>query len=209
MFPKQDSWNIVLAGLWNRAIFTPEWVNRLLFNEPEVETLISIMPHMPIIYRNRDVAMEVAPAPAFRPRSLEDKSLASAETMAHKVLSTLQDTPLMGVGVNFGFTDNEPTRDLLNLFDIADSAVLTAEDWKTEERRLVRQLIKGEDTLNLTLTLNAGKLDVEFNFHTETTDNASAQHAVDGRVIRLRDAAVRLLDKTYDLQIDWESKGDG
>ena len=109
MIPKKDNCNIVLAGLWNRAIFTPEWVGRLLFKQVEVETLISIMPHMPIVYRNTQVAMEVAPAVvAFRPRTLNDECLRASENMAYKVLDTLRDTPLMGVGVNFGFTDSDP-----------------------------------------------------------------------------------------------------
>jgi hypothetical protein len=210
MIPKKDNWAIVLAGMWNRAIFTPEWVGRLLFEQREVETLISIMPHMPLIYRNRHVALEVAPARlSFRPRALDDKCLVAAECMAHKVLKTLQDTPLMGVGVNFEFTETEPRRDLVTLFEIGDDGELTSDGWEPEERKLVRRLSKGGDTLNLALSLSAGNLDVAFNFHTETAENAAAQVAVDNRIIRLSDAATRLLEKTYDLRVDWEDKGDG
>ncbi len=210
MTPKQDSWNIVLAGLWNRAIFTPEWVGRFLFKQPEVETMISIMPHMPIIYRNAQVALEVAPARlVFRPRSLQDDCLRASESMAYKVLDILQDTPLIGVGVNFVFTEPEPRRDLVGLFDLADSPSLTDDGWDIEERRLMRRLSKGGDTMNLTLLLAGGNLDVEFNFHTETADNAVARAAVDDRMIRLRDAAVRALDKTYDLQVEWGRDDNG
>jgi hypothetical protein len=129
--------------------------------------------------------------------------------MAHTVLGTLQDTPLMGVGVNFGFVEEQPHRDLVALFDSADSGDLEGDNWAIEERSLVRRIGKDGDTLILTLTLGGGKLDVELNFHTETTENATAQAAVDHRVIRLRDAAVRLLDRTYNLQVDWEERGDG
>lgn len=203
MTAKKDNWNIVLAGLWNRAIFTPEWVGRLLFNQREVETLISVMPHMPIIYQNRQVALEVAPARlVFRPRSLVDDYLLAAESMAHKVLATLQDTPLLGVGINFAFAESDPRRDLVALFDIADNQSLSEDGWEIEERRVLRRVRKGGDTLNLSLSLGAGELGIEFNFHTDTTENAEAQAAVDNRVIRLRDAAVRLLDKTYDLQAE-------
>jgi hypothetical protein len=210
MIPKKDNCNIVLAGLWNRAIFTPEWVGRLLFKQPEVETLISIMPHMPIVYRNRLVAMEVAPARlAFRPRALTDESLRASEEMAYKVLDTLRDTPLIGVGINFGFSESEPRRDLVALFQIGDSSSLTADGWETEERRLVRRLQKGCDILNLTLALGGGNLDAEFNFHTETTDNAVARAAVQNRIVALRDSVVRLLDKTYELQVEWGGEDNG
>lgn len=210
MIPKQNNWNIVLAGLWNRAIFTPEWVGRLLFNQSEVETLISIMPHMPIIYRNRQVSLEVSSSRlAFRPRTLNDECLIAAEIMAHKVLSTLQDTPLMGVGINFSFTESEPHRDLITLFEIADSVKLADDGWETEERRLARRIRKDGDILNLTLVLSGDKLDAEFNFHTETSENSVAQSAVENRVIRLRDTALRLLEKTYDLHTEREEISDG
>jgi hypothetical protein len=211
MIPKKDNCNIVLAGFWNRAIFTPEWVGRLLFKQPEVETLISIMPHMPIIYRNRLVAMEVAPAwVTFRPRALTDECLRASEEMAYKVLDTLRDTPLMGVGINFAFSDAEPRRDLAALFQVGDSSSLADDGWVTEERRLVRRLQKGKDTLNLTLVLGgAGNLDAEFNFHTETADNAIARAAVENRILGLRNSVVRLLEKTYELQVDWGGEDNG
>ena len=38
MKTKPEGWNIVLAGFWNRAIFTPEWVGKWLFQQSEVET---------------------------------------------------------------------------------------------------------------------------------------------------------------------------
>ena len=129
--------------------------------------------------------------------------------MAHNVLAILQDTPLMGIGINFVFTEPEPRRDLVALFDLADSPALTDDGWDIEERRLSRRLSKRGDIMNLTLLLAGSNLDVEFNFHTETADNAVAQAAVDGRMIRLRDAAVRVLDKTYDLQVEWERDDNG
>jgi hypothetical protein len=116
---------------------------------------------------------------------------------------------MMGVCDCSPFTEGEPRRDLVTLFDLADSAALTDDGWDIEERRLSRRLSKRGDTMNLTLLLAGSNLDVEFNFHTETADNTVAQAAVDDRMIRIRDAAVRVLDKTYDLQVEWERDDNG
>ncbi len=201
MTPKQEGWNIVLAGSWNRAIFTPDWVNRILFHEAELETLISIVPLMPIVYRNLQVAMEVSSGRLiFRPRRLDDACIQAAEGMAHLVLSTLQDTPLTGVGVNFSFTENKPRRDLSKMFDFQDNAGLGEYGWVIQERRVVRRMQHGDDVLYLTFVLEGENLAVEFNFHTETVVNASAREAVHDRAIRLRDSSLQLLNDLYQLQ---------
>lgn len=101
---KSEGWNIVLAGMWNRAIFSPQWMNDVLFHEPEVETLLSILPHLPIIYRNRQVAIEVSSMRlVFRPRQLNDECLQALEAMAYAVLDKLRDTPLHAVRGEFRF----------------------------------------------------------------------------------------------------------
>ena len=203
MIPKPDTWNIVLAGLWNRAIFSPEWVSRLLFHEPEVETLISVMPVLPIVYRNRQVAVEIASSRlVFRPRELNDECIRSAEGMAHIVLDTLRDTPLLGVGINFAFTEANPCRDLVEMFELADDATLGEARWNIRGRRIVRTLERNGDSLNLSLVFDGRELTVEFNFHTETSDNQASQDAVHDRAIRLRDSALLLLDQTYNLQLN-------
>jgi hypothetical protein len=74
------------------------------------------------------------------------------------------------------------------------------------ERRITRKIEQGSDTLNLTLLFDGQDLAVEFNYHTETTDNATARAAVDHRAIRLRDASLRILDETYQLE---PVEGDG
>ncbi len=210
MIVKKGTWNIVLAGLWNQAVFTPEWVGRRLFHNKEVEALISIMPRMPLIYRNENVAIEVAPERlVVRPRRINDTCLLAAEGTAHEALRALQDTPLMGVGVNFAFTESEPHRDLVALFDIADRLSLTEEGWETEERRLVRRLRHEGDVLNLTLAWNGRDMDVEFNYHTETAENAVALASVTGRILELREAALRVLEQTYALRIELKDDDNG
>ena len=197
-----EGWNIVLAGLWNRAIFTPEWVNGLLFHEPEVETLLSIMPYLPIVYRNREVAVEVSSvAIVFRPRRLDDACLLAAERMAHAVLDKLRDTPLLAIGVNFAFTEENPGPALVKQFDFADNGTIGAAGWDLQERRIVRKIRRNQSTLNLTLVFDGQTVTIEFNYHTDTNDNQTAREAISGHVLGLRDTAHELLSQVYHLDV--------
>jgi hypothetical protein len=198
---KPDSWNIVLAGFWNRAIFTPEWVNNFLFHEAEVETLLSIMPYLPIVYRNPRVAIEVStPKLVLRARRLDDESIKLAEDMAYKVLDKLQDTPLLAVGVNFAFIEESPRQDLIKLFEFSDKGRIGDAGWDFQEVRIVRRLRKGETTLNLTLIFDGKAVTMEFNYHTDTKKNDEARKAIQDRVLALRDSALQLLREVYQLE---------
>ena len=101
--------------------------------------LISIMPYLPIIYRNKQVAVEVGPGRlVLRPRRLDDACIGTAERMAHIVLDKLPETPLIGVGVNFAFVENNPGPELVELFNFRDDPALTEGGWGIQERRLVQ-----------------------------------------------------------------------
>lgn len=203
---KPDGWNIVLAGFWNRAIFTPEWVNDLLFQEKEVETLLSIMPFLPIIYRNPKVAIEVStPKLVFRPRKLDDECLNLAEGMAYKVLDKLQDTPLLAVGVNFAFVEESPRKELIRLFEFPDNGSIGDAGWEVEEGRVVRRLREGGATLNLTHVFDGKTVTIEFNYHTDTTKNDEARKAIGERVLILRDTALQLMKNVYRLEVEKEN----
>jgi hypothetical protein len=198
---KADGWNIVLAGFWNRAIFTPEWVNELLFHEAQVETLLSIMPYLPIVYRNQQVAIEVStPQLVLRPRRLDDQSIQMAETMAHAVLNKLQDTPLLAVGVNFAFIEDAPHHELVRLFDFRDNAAIGNAGWDLQERRVVRRMLQESTTLNLTMVFDGQAVTIEFNYHTSTTKNDKAREAIHNRVLNLRDASLKLISDVYHLE---------
>jgi hypothetical protein len=204
---KRSGWSIVLAGFWNRMIFTPEWVTPRLFPEPEVETLVALLPVLPLIYRVDEVALEVTMTRlAFRPRQLgEDASLLRAESMARTILEALPETPLQAVGVNFAYKEEAPAGSLITMFNDADDVELAQQEWAIGERKITRQLTGGEEQLNLTMTYDRGAVTFDFNFHKVTTTNQAAQVAVvAGRVVQLRDAAFRLLTEAYHLDLDDE-----
>ena len=198
-----DGWNIVLAGYWNRMIFIPEWVIPRLFPGPELETRVSLLPVLPLIYSDPVAAMEVSETRlVFRPRIFnDDASLLRAEAMAHTVLQALPETPVQAVGVNFSYEERLPPNHLTAIFNDMDDVELGQQEWVIAERMLTRRLSRHGEALNLTMTSNGEVVRFDFNFHKEVTNNADAQQAMAaGRVVNLRDAAVALLRATYHLE---------
>lgn len=212
---KPEGWNVVLAGFWNRMIFTPEWVGPRLFpDNPQIETVVALLPVLPIIFRDHDVAAEISNARIIcRPRDLNNvESIRRAGTIAGALLKELPETPLQGLGINFGFRETGPASNLLDLFNFADNAQLAQAGWEPSERRIVRQLQHENDTLNLTLSYNNDQLDLDCNFHIDPAEledtEAKVAAVAPARIIELRDRAIALLDQIYGLQLEDDNHDD-
>lgn len=214
MTPKLETWGIVLAGHWNRMIFTPEWVGANLFQQETIETEIALLPVFPVIYRHTLVTLEAGGGRlVFRPRVDSVHALDLSEQMAVTVLRELPNTPLMGVGVNFSFTETNPSDALLELFNLQDASYIAREGWEAPEIKLSRKLTGEHGTMLLSLGYNGVAVDVDINFHSETPGNtvaanAAARAAVEGRILRLKGAALDFLSSIYHLRLE-EGEGNG
>lgn len=211
MTPREDGWNVVLAGFWNRSIFLPEWALPKFFSEHEapgreVQTEIALLQALPLIYRDSQVAMEISGGRlAFVPQILNDECLLRCEHMAREVLRLLPETPVHAVGINFSYREQLPPGHVLAMFSDGDEVELTQQGWAIGERKLTRKLTRGGDGLGLTLTLDGEAVVFDLNFHSDATAGgvAAARRAVEeGRILRLRDSAVDLLQETYHLEIE-------
>ncbi|MGA2705873.1 MAG: hypothetical protein ABSH35_32925 [Isosphaeraceae bacterium] len=208
MISKQESWSILIAGHWNRMIFTPEWVGSRLFHQDEVETLIALLPIFPVIYRHSEVVLEASAGRlVFHPRFNTDSSLEAAQRMALTVLDDLPRTPLLGVGINFCFIERNPPAAMLQVFNHDDDRLIARAEWDNPETTVTRKLTGQHGTLNLSLGRKADGITIDFNFHTDTIGTieqatAAARQAIDGRVVRLRDTALGFMRDIYHLQLE-------
>lgn len=206
MEKKPEGWSIVLAGFWNRMIFTPEWVTPRLFDTSEqIETLVALLPVLPIIYRDKQIAVEISGVRIVcRARNLEDEAaIQRSGTVAGIILKALPETPVQGIGINFAFREITPVLKLLELFNFGDNMRLVEAGWTIGERKIVRQLRHDADTLNLTLSYSDGRLDIDCNYHAEVNSIDAAVATVSpDRIIQLRDSVIKLLDQRYGLQLE-------
>jgi hypothetical protein len=203
---------IVLAGHWNRMIFTPEWVATNLFHEPMIEAEISMLPGFPAVYRHRYVLLEASSVRiVLRPKFNNARSLGAAEEMATAVLTALPNTPLAGVGINFVFVERNPPVEMVEIFNLRDAGAVARAQMDAPETKLVRKLVGEHGVMNFSLGYDTQAVTIEINYHTETPGpsavaNQTALAAVAGRVVTLRDAALRFLHDTYGLRLE---DGDG
>jgi hypothetical protein len=208
MRPNLEISGIVLAGYWNRMIFTPEWVGANLFNQEVIETEIALLPIFPVIYRHPLVTLEASGVRlVFRPRRDTARALGMAEQMAVRTLGELPNTPLTGVGVNFSFIEPNSPEALLEFFNFADAPGIAREGWETPERKVIRKLTGEHGTMNLSLAYDGAAVAIEVNFHTEAAGatpaaNAAARAAIEGRTAQLKEAALAFLDNIYHLQLE-------
>ena len=133
---RPEGWHVILAGFWNRLIFTPEWVADRVFHHAEFETYVALLPVLPIIFSDKSVSMEVSLARLlFRPVEwAADAGLARAERMAREVLKALPETPVQAVGVNFSYVEDFPPDYLLAVFNDNDPQDLATMGWEIKER---------------------------------------------------------------------------
>ena len=207
MRPKRDGWNILLAGFWNRLIFTPDWVIPHFFpGEQEIETHVALLPILPIIYKTHGVSLEVSSTRLVLrpPVPFTDEGLLRIEKMARIALDSLPETPVQAVGINFAYEDNHPAPHLLAMFNDVDDVELGQLGWEIGERRLARRLSRRDDVLNLSAVLKENAVTFEFNFYIEV--GAPASQAINRfaarKILDLRDAATELLSHTYNVEVE-------
>jgi hypothetical protein len=220
MKSEMDKWSIVLAGSWNRAIFTPNWMAKYLFEESQessekrelkVEVEVPVIPALgALVFTIADLRIQVDSQKAIiTPKLCTDKVLRLAETVARRILKTLPHTPLQAFGINFVFVETDPTPEVLPVFEIGDWSRL-AEHTGSENKIAVTRSIKLEGhLLNLTITKDGGTVYFQFNFHFELKDASAASGQLENQVLQCRDVALGILEKVYNLHEEVsENNGD-
>lgn len=208
---RPEGWNIVLAGFWNRMIFTPEWVAERVFGQNDFETYVALLPVLPVVFKGPSVSMEVSLARLlFRPRKPADEAhLSSAEEMARKVLSALPETPMQAIGVNFSYIEDFPSDSLRAVFNDNDPKELAEMGWAINERKVVRRLTRRDDTLNLAMTYDGNTVTFDLNYHMDTSSNEAARLAIkEGRVLALMHQGIALLQSAFYLDLEEDGNDD-
>lgn len=197
---------VVLAGAWNRAIFTPEWVSKhLLDKQEEIEVQIAFGIDSSLRFQSDELTLQVLPRQVrIAPKGKE--SLPAIEECACRILGRLRETPLHAVGFNFSFDAPADPPTLRRLFKFDDTEALTKSGWSKQATTVMHQLT-GDAIPGAVLQLLLEKksdavvqiaLNVEWK--TATPDNAAAR--LNGQIGTSFSAAVSLLNGVYQLELE-------
>lgn len=170
------SWNIVLLGAWNPAIFSPKGINQIAFQLVEGTPMAVEIPidstgsarvtheGIRISLENDRVFIELTP-PTW-------DSMARALNLACNVLDNLPRTPLRGGGVNFRFSSTDGGAIAEAIQTPTLDAQIGSAGYDVRVWGVKRTVEFDPGVLNLTMVYSEEGNSVEFNFHKDGTTAA-------------------------------------
>jgi len=158
---------LVIIGLWNRHIFTPEWVGKFLLPDTELtaEYPLNIEGSFRVSsdkLRIFVIGNRLHIIPLIDEISVFD----SIQETALKIGTYLPHTPVNAVGVNFLFkaTRAELKDDVFNLPDLPLLAANSIKPFSTTYRHAYK---KENRSINLSASVDGDNVSFEFNNHFE------------------------------------------
>ena len=204
---------LVIVGGWNRYIFTQDWIKRYLFPKEEftIDMLVSqgfnaqfISPRISskeveILFQENRLN--------FNPVENNNENLDRIQELALQLADYLPHTPVTGYGVNFLFTENEVSDDLINLMRPKDLEKIEQFGGSLTSEQYSRHLMLNGRTLNITIRFEGESVDFDFNFHFNIRDLVAFKAGIlETPILKLRQEAVKFIAKVYSLELEGESE---
>jgi hypothetical protein len=175
---------LVIAGAWNSAIVTPEWIIRHCLatvegQEVRVQAFVPAGTGVVVEFPRfaiGDLSFTTRPdAFLLIPAKSDEATLNLVESVALRTLEQLTHTPIGGFGQNFEFEDTDPDPTLLGAFTAAQQDLTDAKpaEWQVKGSAIATSFEVGQLTVNVQQNFRPGKLTVRFNFH-HNVNNAAA-----------------------------------
>lgn len=202
MTPKENSWTIVIAGNWNRMIFSPNWVGKKIFKTEALEVRVPLQITNPVVYKFEDITLSISEDRVIIGMLvLSDECLTLGENIACMILQQLHHTPVSGIGVNFGFTEANPTKALVEALSHPDDSNIS-NDWDIKKQDLSRRLVKDSQLLNMSIVSDDSGVEISANFHKEVKHANEAEGAIKDKTLKMKDEFVKLIEHVYKLKLE-------
>ena len=196
---------LVLTGAWNPAIFQLGWIAKFLFEIPEekqiransVLTGTGPTDAKEIVYID-NIGLSVSSGRVeIYVNSLSEDDFGQAEQLVSRIVDVLPHTPVNALGVNFNFSEPEPSDDL-------QDKLTTKDDIHKKFKILGQELRVSLDIFEgCTLNLNRVMLNVEavldFNYHFENIVSQGVTKTADHVIKRCFDDAQQIMSGVYNL----------
>ncbi len=207
MKTKSDAWTIVIVGLWNTYIFSPDWVSKTLLNQNDVALEFLIISGKPQVRfsTNRLIFAAAEDKIVIAAKDTTDETLKEMERVAKHVVEELPHTPISGIGVNMGYVVDDLQNDLGRLFPMGDVGGLSDAGCEIEQTEVKRALTINGGQLNLRIVYGDITPEIHFNFHREiaaTSTVAEKTIALTDKVLEYRDVTLSVLKQAYKLELD-------
>jgi len=199
--------NFVVAGSWNLAIFSPNWIKQYILTDDEnFEVAYPINnPSSSPQYRNEDFVLTV------RDNRLEvivRKEPLKAIECIRNILQKLQHTPLIGFGVNFEFTleRDELCPDLETKIFTETPFTGFFDNYKLvgNENKAIFKLNEKQKLNFIIDRQNDSMIDLKFNYHTEVQTPIDLLETISDSTLfeKYHKEVLSLLDQKYNLKLE-------
>lgn len=199
-----EKWTIVIIGLWDRRLFTPDRVSKELFDGKQVEVEVPLNVTFPLRFNVEGlVLIPHSERVIIGIKENKEDNLNKAEKLAKKTLDSFPQVPIESFGINFGFIEENPG-DLAALFSLSDIQKLSDNNYKIGSTEIKRKLEYEGGDLNITHSLSGGIVRVHLNFHHPCQSIKEASELLDNLVVKCRGLALDLLNRVYGLTLEEE-----
>lgn len=200
---------LIIYGKWNKNLLTPNWVQKNIFKEEsdsiQVEfNIIDIEQSPRYIYKN------VKFIPSWNNVSIQaseysDEIFITIEGLAKELCKKLPETPVLAIGYNFVYSENISSLDEIDkLFNYDDTSILSRLNLTIKNPSLTRQIENKGGILNFTISQKDSDVLFKFNFHYDINNNEEIDAVLDGRILKDKETAEKILIDGYGLNIDNE-----
>lgn len=203
---------LVIVGGWNIHIFTVEWVKRFLLPGENEDLKIEYAQSSPAIetqfisprISSTDVRIILVGKRLFiEPVKDDDRILDHVQEVALQLADFLPHTPVIGYGVNFAFTEEDYTTELIESIRPNDSVDVQAFGVSITDEEYKRSLLLDGNVLNLTINIRPDSISLRFNFHSDIKSLGEFKSKISATPMRVsKEAAIAFMAEIYGLEID-------
>ena len=206
---------LVIVGGWNRHIFTQDWIKRYLFPREQEEFTIDMMVAQgfnaqfvsPRISSKEVEILFQENRLNFNPVENKNQNFDRIQQLALQLADYLPHTPVTAYGVNFLFTENEVSGDLINLIRPKDLERIEQFGGSLTSEQYTRHLMLNGRDLNVTIRLEGEKVTFDLNFHFNISDLVGFKAGISEiSILELKEEAIQFITEIYSLELEGENR---
>ena len=206
---------LVIVGGWNRHIFTQDWIKRYLFPGEQEEFTIDMMVAQgfnaqfvsPRISSKEVEILFQENRLNFNPVENKNENFDRIQQLALQLANYLPHTPVTAYGVNFLFTENEVSENLINLIRPKDLERIEQFGGSLTSEQYTRHLMLNGRDLNVTIRLEDEKVTFDLNFHFNISDLVGFKAGISEiSILELKEEAIQFITEIYSLELEGENR---
>lgn len=206
---------LVIVGGWNRHIFTQDWIKRYLFPGEQEEFTIDMMVAQgfnaqfvsPRILSKEVEILFQENRLNFNPVENKNENFDRIQQLALQLANYLPHTPVTAYGVNFLFTENEVSGDLINLTRPKDLERIEQLGGSLTSEQYTRHLMLNGRDLNVTIRLEGETVTFDLNFHFNISDLVEFKAGISEiSILELKEEAIQFITEIYSLELEGENR---